>query len=94
MNYTRSVSEICEVTTRLATSVNYSYRESLFRDQQHLLPKTSKYGHMRIGFQRNFGCLMYSLRIWWTAICGRNPGSPLEKLFAGVILVHDDLYKA
>lgn len=48
----------------------------------------------RIGLQDNSGDLMYSLRIRWTAIRRRNPRSPLEKLFAGVILMHDDLDEA
>lgn len=48
----------------------------------------------RIDLQRNSGDLMHSLRIRWTAICRRNPRSPLEKLSAGVILMHDDLNEA
>jgi len=48
----------------------------------------------RIDLQWNSGDLVHSLRIWWTAICRRNPRSPLEKLSAGVILMHDDLNEA
>jgi hypothetical protein len=48
----------------------------------------------RTDLQWNSGELVHSLRIRWTAICRRNPRSPLEKLFAGVILMHDDLNEA
>jgi hypothetical protein len=86
-----------KVTGGLTTSVNY--RDIFYSEINRIPYHLRDFSIWTSNTMRTISCaiqeiLMCSLRIWWTAICCRNPGSPLEKLFAGVILVHDYLYEA